>query len=127
MGTIGDELTGAEVASVEFVRDYLQLHLEADSDVPAIGGGWQVRNIHVSAITDPEVESGGQRQRKGDPGWRDALCALINARVRHATIDDGEEFRVEFDTGAVFRVSLRTADYHGPEAVNVFGLGTWIL
>ena len=38
VASIRDELLGAEVASIEFIRDYVQLHLEAETDEPAIGG-----------------------------------------------------------------------------------------
>ena len=60
-------------------------------------------------------------------GWRDALCELIDSRVRDASIVEHEEFRMEFDSGAVLSVSLRDDDYRGPEAVDEFGRETWIL
>lgn len=126
VGTIAEELSGAEVYSVEFVRDYVQLHLEAESDEPATGGGYHARIIHISAITDPEVRRAGIRLRKRDPGWRDAVCELLNTKVRDASISD-EEFRVEFDTDLVLTVSLRDADYRAPEAVTVSGIGEWVL
>ena len=118
-----------------FVRDYVQLHLYADSDVRlqpegmlGFGPVFGTRDIRVSAITDPELErSDGASLRKSDTGWRDALCELIDARVQGASITDGKEFRIDFDSGAVFRVSLRDEDRRGPEAVNIFGRGTWIL
>lgn len=132
---INDELAGAEVDSVIFVRDYVQLHLYADFDVrlqpegmAGPGPVFATRDIHISAITHPEVEdSGGHSFPKSDAGWRDALCELINARVQHASVTEGDEFRIEFDSGAIFRVSLRDEDRRGPEAVNIFGRGTWIL
>lgn len=137
MGDINKELAGAEVVSVVFVMDYLQLVLDADSDVrlapegmapmagePSFAG----REIRISALTDPEVkDSSGHIFRRSDAGWRDALCDLINERVHRAAIVDGTEFRLEFEAGSIFRVSLRDEDRQGPEAVNVFGKGSWVL
>lgn len=118
-------------------RDYLQLVLEADSDVrlapegmaPAAGEpAFAGREVRISALTDPEVIDGsGHTFRRSDAGWRDALCDLINERVHRAIIVDNIEFRVDFEGQSVFRVSLRNEDRRGPEAVNVFGKGWWVL
>lgn len=134
MNAIADELIGAEVSSVVFVRDYLQLVLEADRDVRVsdgmVGPGpmFAGRDIRISALTAPHVhDSHGCRIQLTDAGWRDALCDLISDRVRDASIVEREEFRIEFDSGKVLTVSLRDDDRRGPEAVNVFGRETWIL
>ena len=113
---IAEELDEAEVYEVVFVRDYVQFGLHVGE-----------RNVRITAVVDPEVVEAGRRFSRSQPGWRDALCDLINAHVRVASISEAA-FRVEFDTGAILQVSLRDADrVFGPEAVHVVGRETWIL
>ena len=119
MTEIADELDGGEIASVTFVRDYVQMTLEVVSD-----GG---RTVGLTFTTSPVVHEGDETFREGDSGWRDALCHLIGRRVNHALVEDGIEFRLTFDPAASLRVSLREDDYRfGPEAVVVNGRGTWV-
>ena len=116
MADIAEELDGAEVHQVVFVRDYVQLGLSVGD-----------RDVGISAVVDPVVVQAGHRFGRDQPGWRDALCDLIDAHVRVVSISEAA-FRVEFDTGAVLEVSLRDADrVSGPEAVQVVGRESWIL
>ena len=114
MSSIAEELSGAEVYQVAFVRDYVQFGLHSDDG-----------DVGITAVTDPEVLIGGRKFGRDDVGWRDALCKLIGSRVRAASVSD-DEFRVAFDADAVLTVSLLGNEY-SPEAVHVFGKGTWIL
>ena len=114
MSSIAEELSGAEVYQVVFVRDYVQFGLHSDAG-----------DVGITAVTDPEILIGGRTFRRGDAGWRDALCELIGSRVLATSVSD-DEFRVDFDADAVLTVSLLGNEY-SPEAVQVVGKGTWIL
>jgi hypothetical protein len=121
--SLDDELRGAQVSSVVFIKDYVQLHLQAETDEHTPFGN-RVRDIHLNAITDPIVEVAGQRFAHGDDGWRDAMCQLIDRHVTGAVVD-ASEVRLDFDGDIFLRVSLREEDRVGPEAVVIGGLRTW--
>ena len=76
-----DSLLGAlveeEVGSVAFVMDYLQLDFV---------------NARFSAYVWPTVSIGDVSRGFGDPGYRDALCALIT----HEVIETGESSEAGF-------------------------------
>jgi hypothetical protein len=124
MSTLDAELAGAEVASVEFVRDYLQLHLEKEIAEHTPFGN-RSRSIHVNMYTSPEIVIGGTRLAHGQPGWRDALVGLIDDRLATATERENVELSIGFEGGGRLVVSLLPDAYTGPEAVVVIGLATW--
>ncbi|MET8428952.1 hypothetical protein [Nocardia sp. NPDC004860] len=70
MDPLGDSLlarlVGLELASVVFVRDYLQL----DFDGP-----------RLSCYVWPIIDADGTTRSLGDAGYRDTLCALIGQTV----------------------------------------------
>lgn len=111
-------LAGSELASVVFVRDYLQLVFEpGDSRPPdprVLRPATEGRFATLSAFTVPTVSRGGRTIGRGDPGWRDGLCDQIGRRVRSAARADNA-LVVEFDNNDVVRISLASQDAVGPE------------
>jgi len=94
-----EALVEEELGSVVFVMDYLQLDFG---------------NARFSVYVWPTVSIGGVSRGFGDPGYRDALCALIT----HEVIDTGESS----ETGLVIRFGLgevvikpQPTDLSGPE------------
>jgi hypothetical protein len=70
-------LIGEELSSVEFIRDYISLHFDGP---------------RIDAFAKVEVVRGAQTWRKGDSGWRDALCSAISQAV--SSIDETSEWVV---------------------------------
>ena len=123
MVSIADELVGAEVGSIVFVRDYVQIYMDKDHAEPLPPGS--VADVIVNAYSDPEVITGATRLKKGDAGWRDALCDLIGRTVTRVKVKADRELLVAFGDETALVVSLADADKHGPEAVYVQGPRGW--
>ena len=96
------EIVGRQLGSVEFVQDYVQLHFD--------GPG-------LTAITQPALEVGSRELAWDTPGFRDELCRRIAREVVSARIIPNVAVRLEFDDGAVVKISLRDEDYRAAEAV----------
>jgi hypothetical protein len=94
-------LVGCELASVTFVRDYVQLGFD--------GPG-------MNAYTMPTVTCGAESLTTEQPGYRDSLCGQIGSRVKSAEVDE-QQVSIIFESGAVVSISIRDDDYRGPEAL----------
>lgn len=93
-------LVGESLSSVEFVVDYVQLRFNGSC---------------LTAFVCPRVFGPGQTLSKADPGYRDALCALIGADVVSTEVREEEFLRVAFKDGRAITVSLHSNDAVGPE------------
>jgi hypothetical protein len=94
-------IEGAELKSVEFVDDYLQLRFGE----PLLRlYDWP----HV-LLTDFSVAF-------GEPEYRNALCAQIGETVTTAMLEEDDALTIEFGNGIVFGLSLREEDVDGPES-----------
>ncbi|MGW5112130.1 hypothetical protein [Nocardia sp. NPDC004123] len=109
MDPLGDSLlarlVGLELASVVFVRDYLQL----DFDGP-----------RLSCYVWPTIDADGITRSLGDAGYRDTLCALISQTV--VSIDEA------VGTGLLLRFAIGALSIHpaleelgGPEIAVLSG------
>jgi hypothetical protein len=98
-------LVSFELSSVIFVRDYVQLVFESDT------------NSILTLYSLPDVCLKGQCYRLSTAGYRDALCSFIGSQVVDAEIEKGVELLLSFEGDIEVRVSLDEADYNGPEAV----------
>jgi hypothetical protein len=96
-----DDIVGAQLSSVEFVQDYVQLHFDGPT---------------LTALVLPTVHLSGRNVRFGDYGYRDELCARIGRKVVLAELIDSIGVTVRFDDGAEINISLRPEDSVGPEA-----------
>ena len=101
-------LKSLALVSVEFVHDYVQLRFDGPC-------------LTVNAPYVILVE--GTSYKKGDPGYRDALCDRIERSVRNARTVPRHETRIEFDDNASLVISLKPEDQVSPEAV-VLSLGS---
>ncbi len=61
------------------------------------------------------LKTGGRILRFCEPGFRDALCNQLGQVVSDVQISD-DELRIVFGGENSFAMSLREADYSGPEA-----------
>jgi hypothetical protein len=61
------------------------------------------------------LKTGGRVLRFGEPGFCDALCGQLGLTVSDVQISD-DELRILFADQSSFAMSLREADYVGPEA-----------
>jgi hypothetical protein len=113
-----EDLIGSELYSVVFVRDYVQLYLDAEPGLPA-QGNWQ---IIVNLYVLPTLRAPSIALASGDQGWADALRTLIDKKIASAALNPGVEFAISFDTGEELHVSLRPGDRLDPpshEAIEV--------
>ncbi len=94
-------IEGEELEAVEFVQDYLQLRFEGPL---------------LTFYEWPSVLLEEFSVSFGEPGYRDALCALIGEEVDQATLDDGSSLTLKLSNGAVVALSLREEDMSGPDA-----------
>ena len=110
-------LVGCELASVQFVRDYVQLRFE-----PSSGPDEPVLTCNVP----PVVEQDGRRLSDGDGGWADALRALIGQTVIGTDATIGLGVGIHFESGPL-RVSPSPDEPTGPEIALLTGLedGDW--
>jgi hypothetical protein len=92
-------IVGCELASVIFVRDYIQL----DFDGP-----------RLTILGDFELAVGELRISSGSPGYRDALCEAIDDRVTSAASSE-DAIRIEFAGGLRFEMPLRQESLQCPE------------
>jgi len=116
MGNVGKtlqqgllELRGRELASVEFVRDYVQFRFD---------GPYLTVHVLPSIIT-----AHGDTLTPGERCYRDSLCERIGVKVRDTEVVAHTEVAVHFEDGTAFRISLREEDYRGPEAVEFINEG----
>ena len=98
-------LVGTELASVAFVRDYVQLGF----DGPVL-----------NALTPIAVTTNGITVTSGDADFRNRLCELIGGRVSGIRLRSGESLSIDFEDGSLVALSLRVEDYPGPEAIVFF-------
>jgi hypothetical protein len=63
------------------------------------------------------VESAAGRFRFGEPGSRDALCALIGAEVASVSVREGDRIALEL-RGSTLTIPLDHANRVGPEAAH---------
>ena len=117
------DLVGSELYSVVFVRDYVQLYLDAEPGQPA-RGAWQ---IIVNLYTLPTVIARSESLAMDDVGWADALRRLVNRRIVSTSLDEGVEVKITFDSGEELVVSLRSEDRWSDEALEVMhGTQWWV-
>jgi hypothetical protein len=98
-------LVGEESSSVVFVRDYVQL----DFDGP-----------RLSLFVWPQVAAGAEVRRMGDPGYRDALCALIGHAVVSVAERTAVGLVVDFGVGSVV-IRPEPEELVGPEIAMLTG------
>jgi hypothetical protein len=102
-------LVGSQIASVVFVRSYVQLVFEPTRGAPETGfltGPSRGCGGTLSAYVLPELQTGGGRLLvPGDPGYRNALVDLID-QVVSQSVEETNRLRVVFDSGTAVTVSL---------------------
>lgn len=92
-------LVGAELKSVCFVEDFLELGF---GEPKVTYYAWP----HV-LLTEFSVAF-------GEPEYRNALCAQIGEEVTEASLEDGSSLTIELANGVVFGLSLREEDIDAP-------------
>lgn len=94
-------LIGAQLTSVEFVQDYVQLRF--DGPVLTVNAPFQI------LVQDRAYE-------KGSTGYRDALCERIGCHVQRAFTIPEQQLAIEFDGNSKLAISLKSEDQISPEA-----------
>ena len=106
-------VVGRRLSGVTFVMDYVQLQFD-----PPPG---------LSAFTPITVRSGGRTAFSGDESFRNLLCEQIPKTIASVSLKDEESLSFTFEDGSTISLSLRQDDYVGPEAVNIYGAGQYII
>jgi hypothetical protein len=96
-------ILGEQLSSVEFVQDYIQLHFDGPT---------------LTLFAWPVVITNEKEHRFGTAtDYRDELCRRIGHKVLDVVTNNNlDSFRIRFDDGTDFAVSLRPEDRSGPEA-----------
>lgn len=95
-----ESVIGREVASITFVRDYVQIGF----DGPVL-----------TAVTWPELSATAKVWTTEATNYRDVLCSTIGQRVTSAGVTD-REIVVELEQGVRIVVSLRPEDRIGSDS-----------
>lgn len=74
----------------------------------------------LNAYNPVTVQSGGVTANQGEPLFPNLLVGQIGKRVQSLELRENEALRFIFEDASVIAVSLKSADYIGPEAVNLF-------
>ena len=94
------------LSQVVFVHDYLQLIFQDEA--------FNIYNVS-------EVEHRGVKLAHGEPGFCDALVALIGQCVIEASHSDSYALKLSFEEGAQFVVRSDDDAVRGPEAFEFNG------
>src|SRR2546423_2064380 len=100
------QLVGAELASVTFVRDYVQLSFDGP---------------RLSALTPMTVVTRRVTVTSCDDQFRNRLCELIGRSITEVDARPDEALTIGFADGSSVSISLRPEHYPGPEAVVFYG------
>jgi hypothetical protein len=101
-------LDGEILTSVTFVADYWQLHFG---------------NSTIAALTRVEVYANGAAVQDGDDQFRNRLCEQIGKIVERFELERKVACTITFEDQSSILISLKPADYRGPEAVTISGAG----
>lgn len=96
-----ERIRGEQLSSVEFVRDYVQLHFDGPT---------------LTLFVWPVVVVKDQQYRLGmSVCYKDELCGRIAHKVVEVVTNDPESLTIRFDDSSSLVVSLRREDRTGPE------------
>jgi hypothetical protein len=93
-------IVGEKLSAVVFILDYWQFQFDGPS---------------ISALTRIEVCEAAATTRDGDDQFRNRLCSLIGKIVGRVSFNS-DALTVTFTDETSLSISLRWADYRGPEA-----------
>lgn len=95
------QLVGQRLTGVTFIHDYVQVLFE---------------DARLNADNPLTVATADAVRGRSDPLFYRDVVALIGQAVTQVRIVEGEELRIDLNDGTSLALSLRTADYTGPEA-----------
>lgn len=98
-------LTGRNLNSVVFLKWYLQLTFDGP---------------YLNCEVWPAVGIGAGEIKFGDPGYRDALCSLLDLPVLSTREETGIGLVLEFDAGTI-RIHPALEELDGPEIAMLGG------
>jgi hypothetical protein len=104
-------LDGETLSSVTFVSDYWQLHFG---------------NSTISPLTRVEVRANGAVVRDGDDQFRNLLCEQMGKVVERYQLEQQVACTITFEDQSSISISLKRADYRGPEAMMISGAGQFL-
>lgn len=103
-------IIGKRLDAVCFVLDYVT---------------FQFHDHVLAALSDPLVIQSGEVLTSGRPGYRDALCSLIE-RVVVSVSETAEKLGIELDRDIKIVVDLNAASPPGPEMATLSDKGRFI-
>lgn len=99
-------LIGEMLSAVTFVVDYWQLQFDGST---------------INALSQLEVFSEGTTLRDGHDQFRNVICSQIGKAVTAVKLVQLEALTITFSDGSWIKISLRLADYRGPESIIFYG------
>jgi len=104
-------LDGETLQSITFVCDYWQLHFG---------------NSTITPLTRVEVRVNGAVVEDGDDQFRNRLCEQIGKVVERFELEQQVACTITFEDQSSISISLKQADYRGPEAMTISGAGHFL-
>ena len=101
-----DAIIGEQLSAVVFVLDYWQLQFDGPT---------------ISALSRLEVCVDGVALRDEHDQFRNVICGQIGKIVTAVALIQREAFKITFKDQSSIRISLRSEDYRGPEAMIFHG------
>jgi hypothetical protein len=96
-------LVGARLTSVQFVMNYLIL-------------GFDERGA-LTTLVWPEIFNENRKITFETPGYRDALCSLIQMTLQSAAMESDESISLGFENRTDIRIPLRSYEDAGERAI----------
>jgi hypothetical protein len=94
-------LVGEELNAVSFVLDYVEFHFNGPV---------------LRALSNPIVQSESMRGQFPEPGSRDALCALIGAKIAHVNVRQDDRIELRTTRGETLAIPIDQQSRRGAEA-----------
>jgi hypothetical protein len=94
-------IVGAQLSSVEFVQDYVQLRFDGPT---------------LTLFVWPSLHGPSRTMRFGEVGYRDELCGRISHTVLEAKMRPDTDIIIKFDDAVELFVSLKPECRTCPEA-----------
>lgn len=95
-------IIGAELSSIEFVRDYIQFRFDGPC---------------LSAITDPFILIEGKKYNRGERGYNDKLIEFIGLPIIDVLLIENTVLSLHFSQQRSINISLDPKDYVTAEAI----------
>ena len=98
-----EDLRGAEISAVAFVRDYVEIHFDGPT---------------LRCIAHPTINVEDKVVQFPKPGSRDALCSVIGLVINCIKLEDGASCELSVSNGSRISIPLDNKHRRGHESMH---------